>query len=163
MAIRFGAASAAFCVAVIIAGAAAAHDEGPQPATPAGKAAGARHENFKQMGAAFKAAMDEARKGSPDLQVVGASAQKMSALAKQLPSWFPAGTGVGSGAKTDAKAEIWSDPQTFAAAATRLQTETAKLQTLAAGGDVAAAKAQVMATGGACKNCHDKFRVPEKR
>ena len=48
------------------------------------------------------------------------------------------------------------------AAANRLQVEISKLQQLSAAGAVAAVKAQVPAVGGACKNCHDKFRVPEK-
>ncbi len=159
---RFGTAAAIAAAVALLAGAAAAHDEGPQPATPAGKAAGQRHQNFKQIGAAFKAAMDETKKGDPDAKVIGASAQKIVTLSSQLTTWFPKGSGPGSGAKTHAKAEVWSDPQTFAAAAKRLQTESAKLQELAAAGNADATKAQVMSLGGACKNCHDKFRVPDK-
>jgi cytochrome c556 len=60
------------------------------------------------------------------------------------------------------KPEIWSDPKGFAAAAERLRTETGKLADVAPGGDLAAVKAQFGATGQACKNCHDKFRIPEK-
>lgn len=159
---RFSAAAALVGAAALTAGVAAAHDHGPQPATPAGKAAAARHENFKQVGGAFKGAMDEARKGSPNTQAIGASAQKLVALSNQLPAWFPKGSGPESGAKTDAKPEVWSDPQGFAAAAKRLQTESAKLQKVAAAGDAGAAKAQVMAVGGACKGCHDRYRVPDK-
>lgn len=159
---RFSAVTALVGAAVLTAGVAAAHDHGPQPATPAGKAAAARHENFKQVGGAFKGAMDEARKGAPDVNAIGASAQKLVALSSQLPAWFPRGSGPESGAETAAKPEIWSDPQGFSAAAKRLQAESAKLQQLASAGDPAAAKAQVMAVGGACKGCHDKFRVPDK-
>ena len=159
----FGVGKAAMAAGALAlaAGTALAHDA-PQPATPAGKAAGARHQNFKQIGGAFKAAMDESKKGSPDMAVIGASAQKLVALSRQLPSWFPAGSGPGSGANTAAKAEVWRDPKGFAAAAQRLQAESLKLQQVAASGDESAAKAQVVALGGACKNCHDKFRVPDK-
>ena len=51
----------------------------------------------------------------------------------------------------------------FAAAVKRLQVETAKFQPIAAGGDLGAIKAQAQAVGGACKNCHDSFRVPEEK
>jgi cytochrome c556 len=30
-------------------------------------------------------------------------------------------------------------------------------------GDVAGMKTQSRVVGGACKNCHDKYRVPEKK
>jgi len=160
---HFGAAAALAGALAVTAGAAVAHEDAKQPNTPAGKAAGARHANFKQVGGAFKAAIDETKKGSPDVKVIGASAQKLVTLSGQMSTWFPKGSGPGSGAVTDAKAEVWSDPQGFAAAVKRLQGESAKLQQIAATGDAGAAKAQVMAVGGACKNCHDKFRVPDKK
>jgi len=165
MSVRFGK-GARLAVALVIgaagAGAALAHEDlGPVPNTPAAHAAAARHQNFKQLGGAFKAINDELKKDAPDKAVVVANAAKMHTLASQLPSWFPKGSGAESQVKTAAKPEIWSDPAGFAAAAQRLQAETGKLQQFAAAGDLAAVKAQVPATGGACKNCHDKFRVPE--
>lgn len=159
---RKAAAAATALGAVVIAGAALAHDVGPAPKTPAGQAAAARHDNFKQVGAAFKAINDEARKGSPDQAALAANAQKLNGLARQMGGWFPKGSGVESGVKTDAKSEVWSDPQGFTAAVQRLQGATGKLQQVAASGDSAGLKAQVQATGGACKGCHDKFRVPDK-
>ena len=162
MGFKFGRAAACAVAGVVVANAALAHDVGPVPNTPAGKAAAARHENYKQVGGAFKAISDQARTGSPDKAVVLANAQKLSTLAGQMPTWFPKGSGTESGVKTDAKPEIWKDPQGFAAAIKRLQTESAKLQQVAATGDAAALKAQFQATGGACKGCHDKFRVPDK-
>jgi cytochrome c556 len=164
MTFRFGKAVAAACAAgaVLVAGGALAHDVGPAPKTPAGQAAAARHQHFKQLGAAFKAINDEARKGSPDPAVLAANAKKVNALASQMGAWFPTGSGAESGVKTGAKSEIWSDPQGFAAAVQRLQGATGKLQQIAVGGDADGLKAQVRATGGACKGCHDKFRVPDK-
>ena len=40
---------------------------------------------------------------------------------------------------------------------------TAKLVTVAGEGDKAATGAQAMAMGGACKGCHDKFRLDDKK
>jgi len=164
MNIRFRAAGGAVLAAglLVAAGAALAHDEGSIPNTPGGKAAAARHQNFKQLGGAFKAIADELKKDSPDKAVIAASAQKAKALAGGLPTWFPKGSGPESGVKVEAKPEIWADPNGFAAAAARLQAETTKLAQVADAGDMAAIKAQFGATGGACKNCHDKFRVPDK-
>jgi len=165
MSFRFGkvaAAGAALGVAMAASVALAHDDLGPIPNTPAGKAAAARHENFKQLGGAFKAIVDQLKKDAPDKAVIAANAQKANALAAQQPSWFPKGSGAESGVKTDAKPEIWSDPQGFAAAVQKLQAATAKLQQVASTDDMAAIKAQVQATGGACKNCHETYRVPEK-
>jgi cytochrome c556 len=157
---------AGWVLAIAIAGtgaAALAHDEGPVPNTPGGKAAAQRHQNFKQMGGAFKAIMDELKKDAPEKAVVVANANKVKTLGADLPHWFPAGSGAETGMKIQAKPEVWSDPKGFAAAAERLRDETAKLAEVAPGGDLAAVKAQFVATGKACKNCHDKYRVPEKR
>jgi cytochrome c556 len=165
MGFRFGKAAAAG-VAVslaMFAGAALAHDDmGPVPNTPAAKAVVARHQNFKQLGGAFKAIFDELKKDAPDKALISANAQKMNTLASQEASWFPKGSGPEAGVKTGAKPVIWTDPQGFAAAIQKLQSETGKLQQVAAAGDISAIKAQAQATGGACKNCHDKFRVPDK-
>ena len=146
-------AGAALC-AVAASGLARAADN---PAIPA------RQANYKQLGGAFGGINAELRKDMPDLALVRANAAKMHDLAAQLPSWFPVGSGPETGMKTGAKAEIWSDPQGFAAAAKGLLDETARLQQVAAGGDVDALKAQVRATGGACKGCHDKYRAQEVR
>jgi cytochrome c556 len=148
----------------VTAGGAFAHEHmGPMPTTAGGKAAYQRHENFKQQGAAFKTINDELKKGAPDKALIASSATKLKTLTTQLPSWFPKGSGPESGFKTDAKAEVWGDAAGFAAAVNRLQTESAKLQQVSATGDLAAIRAQVRATGGACKACHDKYRVPEKK
>lgn len=158
-----GWAAAAAAGLMVAAGGALAHDHmGPMPKTPGGKAAYQRHENFKQQGAVFKAINDELRKGSPDKAAIARNAAALKALTARLPSWFPKGSGPESGFKTDAKPQVWSDAAGFQAAVNRLQVEASKLDQLAAAGDIAGVKAQVRATGGACKNCHDKYRVPEK-
>mgnify|MGYP000370221478 FL=1 len=145
-------------------GAAFAHDHtGPMPTTPGGKAAHTRQENFKQQGAAFKTIRDELKKDAPNLALISANAAKLKSSSDALPTWFPKGSGPESKYETDAKPEIWSDPVKFAAAVKRLQVEATKFQPIAASGDLGAIKAQVQAVGGACKNCHDSFRVPEEK
>ena len=123
----------------------------------------ARQANFKQMGGAFKAINDELKKDAPDPAVLRTNAAKMSALAGQLPTWFPRGTGPEAGVKTGAKPEAWSDPKAFAEAASALRVQTTKLAAVGGGADLDAFRAQVRPTGGTCKGCHDKFRLEEKR
>jgi cytochrome c556 len=155
---------AALAVGVMVAaGGALAHDLGKVPNTPGGRAAAARHDNFKKLGGAFKAANDELKKDAPNKAVILASANQMKALSGQIPSWFPRGSGPESRANTDAKPEIWRDAAGFAAAASRNQAEINKFQQLAAGGDMGAVAAQAKAVGASCKGCHEKYRVPEKK
>lgn len=148
-------------VGAVIAAALAVGGPAAMAQSAGAKAATARKENFKQIGAAFKAIRDEATQGSPNAAVVQANASKLNTLAGQLPSWFPAGSGAESGVKTDAKPGVWTDAAGFSAAAKSFQGEAAKFQQLALAGDMNAVKAQTRAVGGACKTCHDKYRVPD--
>lgn len=122
----------------------------------------ARQAHFKQQGGAFKAILDQLKKDQPDKTIISANADKLKGLAAQLPTWFPQGSGPEAGVKTGAKPEVWTEPSEFRDAAARLQAETVKLDQLAMAGDIAGVKGEVRAVGGACKNCHDKFRVPDK-
>ena len=76
---------------------------------------------------------------------------------------FKAVRGAADGFKTEALPAIWEKPEAFKAAATKLVDESAKLASLAPGGDKAAVGAQAMAMGGACKGCHDQFRKDDKK
>ena len=127
-------------------------------ATSGAEAVAARQANFKQLGGAFGGINAELKKDAPDLALIRTNAAKMNALASQEPTWFPAGSGPEAGVKTAAKPEIWSDGKGFAEAIKMLQGQTAKLQQVSEGTDLDALKAQVRATGGACKNCHDQYR-----
>jgi cytochrome c556 len=140
----------------VLAGAALAQDAAAP--TPGGKAVAARQAHFKELNRALGGLGGELRKDAPDKAAITASAAAAAALAKDLPTWFPKGSGPEAGVKTAAKAEVWSDAAGFAAAATRLQAESAKLQEAASSGDVDAIKAQFRAASGACKACHDKYR-----
>lgn len=57
-----------------------------------------------------------------------------------------------------AKPEVWSEADKFKAGAEKLQAETAKLDSAARSGDLAAIKASFGATAQTCKSCHDNFR-----
>lgn len=130
--------------------------------TPGGRAAVQRRLNFEKQGKAFKAIVDEVKKDAPDKALIARNAAALRDSAAQLPSWFPKGSGKEAWPKTEAKAEVWSDAAGFGAAAANLQAQAAKLDQLAQAGDLDAIKAQVKAAGGACKACHDKYRVPKK-
>jgi cytochrome c556 len=157
--------TAALVAGVLVAGggALAYHPTDSAPKTPGGQAAAMRHHNFGALGAAFKAINDELKKDSPDKAVLTTNANTMATLGAQLPTWFPKGSGREAWSEVNAKAEVWSDAAGFAAAAAGLKTQTAKLQQVAASGDIDAIKAQARATGGACKTCHDKYREEEKK
>jgi cytochrome c556 len=147
-------------IGLAAAGAALAQDAAPT--TPGGKAVLARQAHYKDLGQAFGGLNGELRKETPDKAGIAAGATTAAALAKELPSWFPKGSGPEAGVKTAAKAEIWTDAAGFAVAAGKLADETAKLQQVATAGDLDAIKAQARATGGACKNCHDTYRAAEQ-
>jgi cytochrome c556 len=150
--------------AAIAAGGALAHNEAmPKgPMSPAAKAAHMRHENFEKLGAAFKTVVDETKKSEPNKAVVARATKTMNTLATALPTWFPRGSGVEARAKSEAKANIWTDAAGFSAAASASQLQVSKLNQAAISGDMNAVRAQIRATGGSCKACHDKYRLEKK-
>lgn len=148
--------------AIAATGAFAHDDKVPANASPATKAAYARHENFERLGAAFKALNDELRKGSPDKTVLANNAKTINTLAVALPTWFPRGSGVQARPMSEAKTEIWTDAAGFTAAASAFRTEAGKLNAAAASGNVDAVKAQVRPTFQSCKGCHEKYRQEKK-
>ena len=132
------------------------------PDTPGGRAADARHENFEALGDAFKVIDDELKGQSPDAQKVRTAASTVAAKAKEMPGWFPAGSGPDDGLKTDALQAVWAKPDEFRAAVTKFQDASAKLlasaDAFAAGQPAAALQEAVKEAGGNCKQCHEKFK-----
>jgi len=122
----------------------------------------ARVDHFKTMGRAFKTIRDGMGNPALDNKMIAAQATIIRDTSAGVVSWFPAGSGPSASVKSDAKPEVWSDAAGFAKAAQKLQTESAKLVTVANAGDADAIRAQVRATGGTCKGCHDTYRVPDK-
>lgn len=120
----------------------------------------ARHDHYEEMGRAMKGIGDQLKAGSPDMAVIQRHADTVAGFGPQIPGWFPAGSGPEAG-KTRAKAEIWSDGATFAAATQRFQQASTQFQAAARGGDVAAVRTALPALRESCSNCHEKFRGPD--
>lgn len=117
-----------------------------------------RSSNFKQMGRAQKALLDELKKSSPEIGVIRTSANTIASLAPQVSRWFPRGTGKESGVKTGALPAIWQQTARFNGSANQLTSAARNLQRAAAGGNLAQVRAGAAAVGGACKGCHDTFK-----
>ena len=147
--------------------AACSGEAGGDAATPAADAPPPvlkeREENFEGIGAAFKAVRGELEKDAPDFTLIAAKAGDINARAMKIEGHFPPGTSTADGFKTEALPAIWEKQEEFKAAAQKLVDESAKLVELAGGGDKAAVGAQAMAMGGACKGCHDQFRLDDKK
>ena len=93
--------------------------------------------------------------------MVKIDAAKIAAASQAMPSWFPQGSGPEAGVKTRALPVIWTDAAGFASAQKTFAAQAAKLNTVAASGDMAGAGPEMKALFGACKGCHDKYRGPE--
>ncbi len=157
----FTAALAVGLVAALSACSSEAPSDAPDGAEPA--VLKERHNNFEAIGDAFKAVRGELEKDTPDFTLIAASASDINTRAGNIKDHFPAGTSVADGYDTEALATIWEKPEEFSAAAQKLVDESATLMTVADEGDKAAVGAQAMTMGGACKGCHDQFRLDDKK
>jgi cytochrome c556 len=120
-----------------------------------------RHERYEDIGDAMKGINRELKGGSPSIARVQRHAAQIAHFAPQVPSLFPPGTGPETGRRTRAKAEIWSDPQTFRQRAEAFRTQATRFNRAAQSGDIAAVRAALPDLAKSCKNCHDRFRGPE--
>ena len=121
-----------------------------------------RQAGLKEMGTAFKNAMDGLRSSEPQMILIQQSARTIKNNSVALRGWFPAGSGPQPGLKTAAKPEIWTKPAEFRAAQDQLARAADAFQTATASGNVDAIRAAARTLGGSCKNCHDQFRVPDQ-
>jgi cytochrome c556 len=94
-------------------------------------------------------------KATFDARAAQADAELVATLAKLPWSAFVDGSDKGD---TNARPEIWSQPDKFKAAAQRLQDATVKLADAAKTGNPDVLKTAFGATSQACKSCHDDFR-----
>jgi cytochrome c556 len=131
------------------------------PQTPGAKAAHERHEHYEAIGKAFKAIGDELKKDAPDVAKIRENAGLINTYAPQVKTWFPVGSGPQDGVKTHAKELVWTQPDEFGRAATKLVEAAAALNAAAQSGDLAAVRGAVPPLGAACKGCHDRFREKE--
>ena len=121
----------------------------------------ARKDHFHQIGSAFKAVMDETHASTPNWQTMRTNAQTLEQLIAQLPTWFPAGSGPESGAKTRAKAEIWTKASDFQTDARLAHAAAEDVVKAAGGSDVSVVTESVKALGQRCAACHADFREKE--
>ena len=117
-----------------------------------------RHEGMESIGKAFKALHREFDSPAPDAAAVKASADQVAVLAAKSSSWFAKGSGPEAG-KTGAKPEIWQNWPDFVAKNRAFQQSAQAFRTMAAKGDMAAAKASYANLAGTCKACHEKYRA----
>ncbi|GAB1259408.1 c-type cytochrome [Aurantivibrio plasticivorans] len=121
-----------------------------------------RHDNFEKIGGAFKTIRDEFKESPADMAKISGAAQTIAGLAKEVPSWFPAGSGPDSGVDTEALPSIWEKPTEFQAAADQFVSASDAFAAAAASGDAQATMGEIRNLGGACKNCHDNFREEDE-
>ncbi len=138
-----------------------AGDSATQPAGDPPAEIEQRHDNFEEIGDSFKAIRAQLESGDPDMAVIQASATDIHERAGRLDGYFPEGSGRDAGWDTEALATIWEQPEEFEAAKAKLLEESEMMMTVAADGDAAAIGEQAKALGGACKNCHDTFRLDD--
>lgn len=114
-----------------------------------------RMDAMKALGALTKS-MAEKIKGNRNLASLAADAREIASLADKMPGWFPPGS---TQSPTEAAAEIWTDFADFTAKAAALKAEADALAALAPIGDPAPIAAQFRTLAGACKACHERYRV----
>lgn len=127
--------------------------------TPGEAAQKYRHSVFESIVWNFRPMSDMVRGKRPyDAAEVKRRALSVSYLSLLLDEAFPAGSGASAGT-TDALDEIWKSPEDFAAKLKAFQTEANTLRKIAQNGDEASFTEQFKKVGGACKECHDKFKA----
>ncbi|MFM7625646.1 MAG: c-type cytochrome [Gammaproteobacteria bacterium] len=92
-----------------------------------------------------------------DAKAFATAADRAAFIATVAPDTFPPGSD--AGARTEAKPEIWKNPEEFSRLMRDLQDKTRALAAAAKGGDQGAATAALGAAGQACKACHDKYKA----
>ncbi len=144
------------CMALALAGGLAT--AGAAVAATSAQTAHLRHENFEQMGDAFKRVNDELGRGSPSKAKLAADAARIQKLSAQAPSWFPKGSGKEVRPKSLTLPAVWANPTDFANKMKAFQAEAAKFPRTVTAGDMEAIKAGAKSLGGACKACHADYR-----
>ena len=123
-----------------------------------------RHQAFQGMGKHLKA-VSMAAKGRVTLpqKDLLMHTKALARAARQLPGWFPAGTGAGKETKSEALSEIWTNASGFQEAAGAFQTATKALVEVAESNDTEALLPAVKKVGASCGGCHDAFRKDDER
>lgn len=118
-----------------------------------------RQEAMEDIGKAMKALATIAKKQAPfDADVVKASAETIANHLNTAADLFPEGSDSGD-VETWAKAEIWSDHESFSQAFESAEAAAVAMQSVT---DEAAFGPALGALGNGCKTCHDAYRRPKQ-
>lgn len=109
--------------------------------------------NFAPMGAMVKGRIPF------DAKAFAKHADRVAFLAPQVLEGFAKGSD--KGAKTAAKADIWTHFDDFQSKVDDLVRQSKMLSEVATTGDEAKMKEQFKKVGEACKSCHDKYKEKE--
>ena len=107
--------------------------------------------NFGQLSAMVKGKL------AWDAKEFALRSERIAQLAPQIPEGFAKGSD--KGAETDAKAEIWANPEDFQNKITDLVNASKALADVAKSSDEAKDKEEFKKLAGACKSCHDKYKA----
>lgn len=121
-----------------------------------------RHDNFEEMGDAFKPIGDTLKSDAPDVALILANAEIISANLQKISGHFPAGTAREDGYDTEALAVIWQQPEEFSAATDNAIAAGAGLVEAAKLVELSEIRTAVGALGNSCKDCHETFRADDK-
>ncbi len=83
-------------------------------------------------------------------------AQGIANSVMELGNIFPEGSNIGD---SEALPEIWEEPEDFAAAIMKVQDASLEFVEAAEGGDADTIRGAFRKLGGACRSCHDQFRI----
>jgi len=92
-----------------------------------------------------------------DAKEFATRAERIASLAPQIAEGFAKGSD--KGAETDAKSDIWANPEDFQSKIADFTSESKALSEVARGGDEAKMKEQFKKLGGTCKGCHEKYKA----
>jgi len=116
-----------------------------------------RQDGFETILRLSRGLFDELRAWSPDKRMIQDDASRLAEVTQQIPSWFPAGSGQESGLRTNARPEIWRNPDDFRRKAEALAAAAAKIDQAAKAGNFDAIKANRSALVESCQDCHASY------
>ena len=144
-------------ITTLVAGVLLAAGTTAQAETDAEKAVEYRKAVFHAMGHNFHPMADMVKgKIEFDAEEFATRAERVAQLAHMPLEGFPEGTADVGG--SEAKPGIWDNWEDFTDKLETLQEKSAALAKVADGGDMEAIKPKFMATGKACKSCHDEYK-----
>jgi cytochrome c556 len=116
----------------------------------------ARQAGFGRMLALHRSVRIQLNQSVPDSAAILRAAAAEAELARDLPSWFPLGTGPDR-VSTYARAEVWTRNSDFRARANELALALDDLGKAARSGNVGQMRAQQDRAAEACQACHRSY------